>query len=344
MWYEGYFTIPLTGGIQGKVNREKLAKFKNAASFQNTFIRFLSDALMRYQFKGLPDTVSERVVLQSLLWYGGVAFFEKQGTLFALPAAPTGDGFNVYGDPGKAWIFSRNGQMNEEIKIHIPGGDDDAFLRVLNDGRKTGKGGAGVYVWENAMRFPFIHTVIQYAEAVSDSMRTLDVVRQNLKHPYIVVADETVVPSIKEFFKKRDENLDFIIDSGVFPVDKIKILPLDSANTEQVKDVTGLIEWYESKFRELCGIRSNAQMDKKGENLISDEVHINDSYEDLQVEKLIPYIQKGLDIVNKFYGTSITVHKREQEVSDGNDDIQSDSSDRRDSVPGGDSGDASDDN
>lgn len=323
MWYDGFFTIPLTGGITGKVNREKLAKYKNAATFQNTFIRFLSDALSRYTFDGLPDTVSERVILQSLLWYGGVVFFEKNGSLLALPGAPTGDGFNLYGDPGSAWIFSRNGQLNEQIKLHIPGGDDDAFLRILADGRKTGKGGAGVYVWENQMRFPFIHTVTQYAEAVSDSMRTLDVVRQNLKHPYIIVADETVVPSIKEFFKKRDENLDYIIDSGVFPVDKIKILPLDAANTAQAKDVTELIEWYESKFRELCGIRSNSQTDKKGENLISDEVHINDDYEDLQVDRLIPYMQKQLDYVNKFYGTDIKVVSRKEQTNE-DDDILSD--------------------
>ena len=180
-----------------------------------------------------------------------------------------------------------------------------------------------MYVWENQMRFPFIHTVTQYSEAVSDSMRTLDVVRQNLKHPYIIVADETVVPSIKEFFKKRDENLDYIIDSGVFPVDKIKILPLDAANTAQAKDVTELIEWYESKFRELCGIRSNSQTDKKGENLISDEVHINDDYEDLQVDRLIPYMQKQLDYVNKFYGTDIKVVSRKEQTNE-DDDILSD--------------------
>lgn len=338
MWYEGYFNIYLMGGVFGKLNREKLAKYKNISTFQTVFSRMLLDALHRYKINGIPDTMSERVIMQSLLWYGGVVVFEKGGNLLALPGVPTGDGFNINGDPSACWVFSRNGQMNEQVKVHIPGGDDSTFLRILTDSRTTGKGGTGVYIWENDLRFPFLNTVVEYANAVSDAMRTLDVVRQNLKHPYIVVAEESVVPSVREFFKKRDENLDFIIDSGVFPVDSIKVLPLGDDNGTQAKDVTALIEWYEAKFRELCGIRSNSQMDKKGENLVTAELTVNNEYEDLQPVKCIESINRGLDIVNKFFGTNMSCTERKEISKNEDNDFSGDERDGGGSLPGEDPG------
>lgn len=61
----------------------------------------------------------------------------------------------------------------------------------------------------------------------------------------------------------------------------------------------------------LCGVENNAQMDKKGENLITEEVEINKEYTEFSVDKATEYIQKGLDDVNKLFGTNITVKEKE---------------------------------
>ena len=326
MWYDSNFCIYLYAGDIGKLSKKKLATMKNQIQFINTFNIKVQDAIGRYKFNGLPDTVSERVVKQSLLWYGSVCFFEKDGSLMALPCAPNGAGFNVYGDVGSVWVYSRNGVFNKSVDTYIHGSDELAFLKKTS-GTAPSSRLKGVVVWENETRYPFINQTIFFSEAISDSMRTLDVCRKNIKNPYVVVAEESVVPTVQEYFKKRDNNEEYIVSSGIFPADKVKVLPLVT-NSDNLNSITALIEWYESKYRELCGIDNNAQIDKKGENLIQAEVSINDEYTSLKVDNVVKYIQEGLDDVNKIFNTNITVEAngQEQEVEENgtDEDIQSD--------------------
>lgn len=330
MWFDGAFQIWTNGSLDSNATRKKLASFKNNVMFQNTFMRLLSDALERYDFDGLPDTVNKRVLLQGLLWYGCVVFFEKVGSLLCLPCAPNGGEFNIYGDPGKVWAFSRNGQLNEAIKTYIPGGDESLFLRKGNGGATMSADVKGVVVWENRVRYPFINQVLFFADAISDSMRTLDVARANAKTPYIIVAEESVIPTVKQYFNSRDNNENVFVSSGIFPVDKVKVLPLVT-DTGVLDNCTSLIEWYENKYRELCGIQSNAQQDKKGENLIQAEVHVNDMYEHLNVDKCVETIQECLDDANKIFGTNIKVIKKREDEN--NDEILSDEA-ATNSIPG----------
>lgn len=309
-WFDGYFQnldISVLEGSTGKATQKLLSSIKNRNQFINQFMVKMQDALQRYHFEGLPETVNERVILLALLWYGSVVFFDKDGELMALPCVPDGAGFNVYGEVGSVWCFARNGLFNKNIKCYIHGSDELAFLDETNGYIKNGEY-RGVCVWENALRYPFINQAIFYSEAVADSMRTLDVCRKNIKNPYIITAEESVVNTVKEYFKKRDNNEEYIVSSGIFPADRINLLPL-TTNSDNLASITALIEWYESKWRELCGVDNNSQIDKKGENLIEAELSVNDEYTDLAIDKVLPYIQTGLDDVNKIFGTNISVQK-----------------------------------
>lgn len=314
MFCDGLFNIYLYGGEVGKSNKKKLAQFKNNMVFQNVFSRYTQDALQRYEFDGVPDTISERVLKQSFLWYGGACIFEKNGALLCLPCAPTGDGLNIYGDFSKVWVFSSNGKLNEEIPVYIHGSDESVFLKkgMING---TSQKPRGVYIWENALRYPFINHTIFYAQAVADTMRTLDVCRVNIKNPYIIVCEESALNTVKEFMNKRNNNEEYILSSGVFDAGKVSLLPVVT-NSDSLNSCTSLIEWYENQYKMLCGIDNNAQMDKKGENLISDEVEINEEYTEFSVDKSLEYIQRGLDDVNKLFGTNITVKEKESKKDD----------------------------
>ena len=335
MWFQPFMNIPID--IDGtKKNRRKLAQFKNMLGFQIAFARLAEDALNRYQIDGLPDTISLRVVLQSLLWHAGVIFFEKEGNLFALPGTPSGE-WNVYGEPAQAQVFSMNGIFNEPVKLYLPGSDIASFLE-RTDMTAPAKA-QGVIVWENKQRFPFINSTFYYAERISDTLRTLDVCRENIKTPQIFFCEESVVNTVKKFIEEREENMGAIISTGVFEVDKVKTVPIDPKGTA-LSDVTALVEWYESKYRELCGLENNAQMDKKGENLIQAEVNVNNEYTELGVDKCIETMQEGFDYVNKIFGTNITVNKKEVET---NDELRTDDADGQGDVSSdGGSGDTSD--
>lgn len=311
MFYWDYlFQIPTGLDNVGKATKKKLTQYKNQFTFQNTFARYVLDALGRYKLNNLPETMSERVILQSLLWYGCVCLFEKDGALLSLPCAPASSGFNIYGDWGNARVFSLNGKLNEETRLFIDGGDETAFLRDTN-GMLRGDA-KGVMLRENPLLYPFIRVVLQFAEATSDTYRTLDTVRANIKRPFMVFAEESVVPSVKKYFEQRDMNYDEIISTGVFDPSKVVTQPID-VNGTSLADATQLIEWYDNKFRELCGIQNNGQMDKKGENLIKEEVTVNDYYTTWQVNRCVESINHYLEQFNKMFGTNIECEVRENE-------------------------------
>lgn len=320
-WYDGIWQVPLDMGGSRK-NRKRLADYKNMLSFQIVFQRLAEDAINRYEIEGLPETISKRVVLQSLLWHGNVIFFEKGGNLFALPGCPSGE-YNVYGEPAMAEVYSVNGYFNEPVKLYLPGSDEATFLKRTD--RTAPAKAQGVIVWENKQRYPFINSVFYYAERISDTLRTLDVVRENIKTPQIFFCEESVKNSVERFLEDRESNMSAIISTGVFEVDKVKTVPIDPKGTA-LSDITALIEWYENKFRELCGTDNNGQMDKKGENLVQAEVEVNDEYTNLGVDKCIETMQEYFDYVNDIFGTSITVKKKEEEadVSEEESDISGD--------------------
>ena len=327
-WFTPFFNINLCGGDTGAGNIKRLTKYKNKVVWQNVFSNLLLDGLNRYKFEGLKDTaISERVLKQSLLWYGSAAIFEKDGSLLALPCVPNGAGWNIYGDPAEGWLFSTIGQLNEPVKLYLPDSDESAFLKRTNGVKNASAKLKGVFIRENDICFPFIRQVCFYADAIADCMRSLDVVRQNIKRPYILTAEESIVNTVKKFFKDRDENASYIISTGIFPADKINLLPF-ATNSEALKDVTALIDWYHNKYKELCGVDNNANIDKKGENLITREIEVNEEYTDASIDKVIAAIQSGLDNVNKLYGTNITVKPAQEHKNimkgvseNGNDDI-----------------------
>ena len=315
-WFSQFFGFAIYpfGGDCGKRNKTKINKIKNDILSIITTVRLMLIALERYDFKGLPDTISKRVILQSLLWYGSVAIFEKNGSLFGLPATPAGDGFNIYGDPGSAFVYSRNGRLNEEVKLFIPGSDTDSFLKQGTVSKQTGKP-QGVMIWENNARFPFINTVMFYADAISDTFRTLDVCRFWMKRPAIFTAEESEVQTINRFIQQMENNNEYAISSGILGKET-KLIETHTDNGA-LDSCTSLIEWYENKFRELCGIDSNSQQDKKGENLITAELSINDEIQTANLDQSIDEINRCLEDVNKIFGTSIECIKKDRGVKDG---------------------------
>lgn len=304
MWYNPGIYL---GGSPGRKNRTRMRKWENDIQYQITFIRLVNEALQRYKIEGLPDTISQRVCLQSLLWYGCIVFFEKDEGLFALPGVPAGSGFNIYGDPGSMWVYSTmNGQYNKEISVYIPGSDSDSFLKQLIGNRQKGAP-TGVVVWENKMRYPFINTVWFFAKCIADCYRTLDITRYWLKRPLLLTGPEEYSESVKKVIDDMDENPDAIYLKEMMGVQNNTQLFNTNANGQNLQDVTGILEWYENKFRELCGLDSNAQMDKKGENLITAEITVNDQYQQMSLDKVLDEVQEGLENVNKFFNLSLSV-------------------------------------
>lgn len=316
MWYGDIFNcISLKLGDTSQMTQKKLAKFKNNTVFQNIFARLAKKALARYRFEGLPETVNDRVLRQALLFHASVCFFEKEGNLLALPAMPDSN-LTLYGDFKACWVYGRNG-YNAKIPLIVHGGADSALVNKGYAGMKTGAG-KGIWVRENELVYPFVNYCIWYADMIADTFRTLDVTRKNIKRPYIISAEEQIIPSVKRFFENKDNNEEYIISSGVFPADKISVLPFDT-NPENIKSATDLIEWYMNDFDSMCGKNSNGNPDKK-ERLLVDEVNSNNETTQTNVQDILDFMQWQLDDVNKEFGVNIKVVKEEPPEEDADPD------------------------
>lgn len=287
----------------------KLSKMKNNFVFQNEYFRNLLDALHRYKIEGLPETCSQRVILESLLFNGIVFFFEKNNDVLALPGCPDGSGMNAYGDFGGAWVYGMNG-FNERISLMIPGSDESVFLtKTVSGNNKTGR---GVMVRENKLMFPFINQVIYYSERQADTLRKIETAQKNAATPYLIVAEQSVVSTVKNYMERRDNNEEIIVSSGVFPADKVSLLPFD-IQSDSIKVMSETYDWYCNHFRELCSVKNMTNIDKKGENLLTDEINISDEYTKNQSENILDTIQEGLDLANQIFGLHMIVKGGEKD-------------------------------
>lgn len=306
-WFSPLFNN-INLNLDGKTKTNKrLAEYKNNIEFINVFSRLVEKGLGRYQIENLPETCDPRVVKQSLLFHGAVCFFEREGSILALPCAPDSD-LTMYGNVKHAFVYGRNG-FNEKITLFIKGSDDAPILdKTYSDinGKPT-----GVIVRENELAFPFVNFSVEYADKIADTLRSLDVARQNIKVPYIIVAEEAIINTVKKFFEDRDKNVEYIISSGIFPADKINLLPIQTT-PESLKACTDLIEWYMNDYDSLCGLNSNSNPDKK-ERLLVDEVNANNQATKSFIDDTIDYMQSELDFANKVFGLNMKATRGEDE-------------------------------
>lgn len=294
--------------------KKKIAQRENDRRYIVEFMEKLDVALRRYKLRDLPDTVSERLVLQSLVFYGNCVFFkdpEFGDNVFALPGVPYG-GFNINGDYTRSYVYAKNGLINKEVELFIMGADDADILKKSVTGTFVSNKPQGVMVWENKQRFPFLFTVDYFAHAISDTYRTIDVAKAYMKRPFIPICEESMVESVTDVLNKIIENEEVIpVSTGVKEVSKVDFHDIIGMG-DSVKDAMELLDWYEQKYREKCAITSNTQVDKKGENLISDEINMNEDYIAMRDETILDYLQKQFDFVNECLGTHIRVEVDEK--------------------------------
>lgn len=292
-WFNPLFPdIYLSGNATGKKTLNKLAKMENQITFQNVFANNVITALSRYRLTGdIPETINPRVFMQSLLWYGTAIIFNKNDNWLCLPGVPDGSGINIYGDFSGGWVFGANG-FNENVPLYMPGENESFTIKKTVSGANA-KNARGVLIRENKIMYPFVNIVMQYSMWIADTYRTLDVAKNHLKHPYIVVCDESEVNTVKKWFDETKNNVESIVSSGVFPADRVRVQDINTP-PGTVTSVTSLCEWYRNGFKSLCGIAHSAQADKKGENLLTDEIHIDDEMDSINITACIDSINAGL--------------------------------------------------
>lgn len=296
-WHYGTY---MTEKGKQKVSKTKI---KNNLVERVILAQNIETALRRYKITGCAPTMSERVILLSFLYRASCVFFKESGHVFAQPATPLG-GFNMNDEPTAVHVASKNAIINKQVNLFLKGGDESNLITKTPSGMEI-KDGSGVLVWENRTRLPFIYNVVYYSQAIADTLRTIDTGRLWIKRPFIPVMEENLVPSFYEMMDKLMANEELIpMSTGITDIQKFNALPIDGSGNG-INTAKELVEWYKQQFRESCNMKSNTNADKKGENLISDEVNFNEEFTNSAEDDIINYMNEQFDFVNEKLGTNL---------------------------------------
>lgn len=268
------------------------AQHKNMQMLMDMFNRWSNIAVSRLKWVGLPDTVDKRVLNMGLYLAGNVAFFEHDELgLIALPCTP-GDRFNLLYQPISvtAWGYGYSTQLTNGISIDDPTAEPkDKFAMV----RFTPTG------------MPVAMSVFNLVYRMSDILRSIDVVAQRMKRPYIILCEEKERLTIDNLFKQIKDNEELILGSKGYG---LKDTAIEIAPTPSVGDLNAL--WatykdYETMLYTMMGI-DNVGYGKK-ERMITDEVNANNMVVRMADAVNLKELELGLSRVNTVFGTNISV-------------------------------------
>ena len=241
-----------------------------AAHYMNLFYYTLGD-LVCEDGGDLPEGINPRTVKMSLLMNGMFFLRNKvtqNGREFKGLYAQPGYGMGIYNmnlDPLTGFVTNLNGSEGQEIDLYVPGQKAEA-TQYGPDGRHANDPSGFIILY-----------ALQFAYYIADSYRTLDQTRSVLKVPLIFTSpNKALAQSLNAIFESADLHETWAVEDKAFnQIDKVQMFETN-ANGQNLKDVTGLIQWYDAQVLKMRGIKTNSQMDKKGENLNEAEISADD--------------------------------------------------------------------
>lgn len=269
-------------------------EIKKAQIAMNTFNRFCDIAAHIVDFERLDDTIDDRVVRQSLLWYPLTVFFVVGNHTMCLPGLPTGRGWNVNGNFGSACAIGMNGRTYQ-IKLRIPGGDDAPILTEMTGYDDYPFDYEGVAIRANDNCYPFINTVLYYTENIADILLALENDKILLQHPIDFHMTQRQMKTAIKWMADLKQGSPFMYtpkmaSNGQKITDSMEVVNfMEGGNL--LKPAMEALDWNEQRFFAECGVKNaGSQVDKKGENLTMSEVHSSDDVTNVVRQGKVDYI------------------------------------------------------
>lgn len=282
--------------LKGYPHKPKIrTKYKNQQDYLNWLTRLQHTALQLFKWENLPETVDRNLIEWSALWFGKFAFVEDEfGNIISLPTADGGM-LSMYGYPITAWAYGFNG-INFQFK---------PFLRGLKLTKGNLEDCNGVICYDNQQRFPYGQFIVETAERISDTMRTIDIARKGFKSPFFIQCSENQYPTVKKILDDIDDNQNAIVTANSFEGLEFNVL-----NTGVKGEIlTALWDNYNNiydVYKDTFGINNNSQSDKK-ERLLTGEIEANNDFIKLNAEGRLKEREVFADIANKKWGLNIGV-------------------------------------
>ena len=227
--------------MKKKLVHSQIGNFKTYLMYKRQCLTLAENV---FEFKNLPNFIDTAYLNKILLREGAIVFFKDEVMgLVALPFNVLGT-LDVYGRPNNLIAYSKNGYRRRLSK--------DEF----------------VIMYDNNGRYPLILDILQYAERLALSTRTIDINIQQQRTPRFWKCKTENERTVRDIINNVDANPDTVLTYKDIDLDDIQIVlepapyVADKLNLDKEKI------WNE--FLRLIGI-ANTNFQKKERN-IKDEV------------------------------------------------------------------------
>lgn len=223
------------------------------------FLLYKNLATNVFKWEGLPNGIESRHIENFLFEHGQVGFYNDENLgMICLPISNSGE-LNIYGDPTKFYMYSKNGNYSKTIP-------SDKVIRCM----------------DNPNLVPTKLYVNYYVQEMLDIETAI---RANLRKqvkPYFAIATDKNKYTVKSIIDDYENGEDVVIIDKTLGEDGFDGLKLLTANVEYLVDKLRAEERSrESALLTYLGV-SNVNMEKK-ERLITDEVNGNEEFVNLNL-------------------------------------------------------------
>lgn len=263
--------------------------------------RALKTLLEIFEYKGLPDTITQRTLELFILggsaklfnykgkWYCGVGELGGVHTSDFLPSISVLVNVGLKDFEGKEFkILSKELANNSEELSKI--NKEDYCVVIPNDDLYN-----GVY-----------DDVYHYAEVQSETDITLKFGLYNSRIPSIAVTnDDETETSFNDFYEAiiNGKITKSVMGSALY--DSLKSVPYNNVHVNQLKEVIEVKQYNKATFDQLYGINNNSN--SKRESLNDGEV---EAYEDQllpMIDQMLRNRKEGIELFNKISGENVSV-------------------------------------
>lgn len=285
MWINSFFPFYIP------VNSKKLNRYENDIEFQNTFFKLFNLTVSAFKWDNLPPTCNSRYLETSLILDGIACIVnDSEYGLLSLKASRIAEKYNMYGETDKIQGIGWNG-FNKQYTCYMEGSDNISANAVI--------------CRDNPVTYPYINILLAQANRLTNTMRSIDVAVKKLKVPYFITCEESQKASVEKILNDVDENKERIITSKATNENMFNVFPTRT-DPNILAQLWNHYNNIDSQTKTILGIDNAVNQDKK-ERLITDEVNANNVSTELNIAFRLREREKFCEIVNKMFGTNISV-------------------------------------
>ena len=259
--------------------------------YQHFFNHLFDVCLHIFEIGSIPESVNYQFLKMCVILLGRSCFFDYDGKLIALNAAPAGRP-DLYYIPEK--VIITNPRFNRSYNL-TPGQDCEIIYCTSLDPYYWGRGSGGLY--------SLISTT---ASLLSDNYLSLNIAQKNIRLTNLFAADDqATVESLNEAMKQAYEGKPYIVVQKSL-IDKMESVPMAADSSSQTLiQMLDVHKYILSEFYAAIGLQEAQQM--KRERLITAEVEDGAELPLFNIQDMIDTITEGIERVNAMFGTKMKV-------------------------------------